>query len=650
MTVDSLAEGSSSSTPLCRPPLTIIYSSATGTAQDLAHRISRLGLRHHFPVDILPFDLNITPAYLSQLSTPVIFLIATAGNGSFPTISEPSWQQLLSTHLSLNSTLKAMKFAIFGLGDSSYPRFCWPERMLRKRLIDLGAEEIAEKGEGDEQHYFGIEGTFQPFLEQLMQSLDEKYPLPDNGLQVLADDAPLPPSLELRFLDEHEDGQQASSSRILNGSRQTSNGDGSSSQSTSEHSDLRWLRLSKNDRLTSDSHWQDVRLLEFEIPNDTEPDLQYEAGDIAALRPCNDSEMVDALLHRMNWSAHRNRPVALYNRQGERVTLPPTTSPDEPLTLHTYIKYHTSPFSPLRPSLFPLLRPFTPKDHIEYEKLTEFSTPGEGYEDAMEYGVKTRRTIYEVLEEFKSIQFDPRYIPEIFANGSSNDGMRQREFSIASSRVTCARKFSLVVAIVEYQTRIKEKRRGVATKWISSLELESIIPVKFKPSSLLKLPHDPSIPIIAIGPGTGMAPIRSLVHERLSQPNYGPMKIFLGCRSYPHEDALLHTEWTQLCTQYPAVQVHWASSRTDPNTGKPRPNGQKEYVQDLIIQHSNTIWELIEDGAVIYISGSSGAMPTAVRRAFENVIEKETGLDEDQAKRFVDRLESCARWREECWS
>lgn len=142
-----------------KPPplhLTILYASATGTAEDLAQRVSRLALRHRFAVQVLSFAaLSLDELIKIALQGPLVFLVATAGNGSFPPDCEPLWQSLLSTQLIPGQTLDKMSFSIFGLGDSSYPRFCWPERMLRKRLVDLGAKEVAERGEGDEQHYLG---------------------------------------------------------------------------------------------------------------------------------------------------------------------------------------------------------------------------------------------------------------------------------------------------------------------------------------------------------------------------------------------------------------------------------------------------------------------------------------------------------------
>lgn len=298
-------------------------------------------------------------------------------------------------------------------------------------------------------HSCSIEGTFQPFLSELFGLLDERHPLPE-GLQVLPDDAVMPPTFELRFLDEENHGESngiGKASLQSNGTEaHATNGVGhrehsfASSSSTFTNSDVRWLRTVKNERITSPDHWQDVRRLEFTLPDLDEVDLKYEAGDIATLRPANDAVMVDALIARMGWSQHRDRPVGLFDRQGRRIQLPPLSKPltdagvvEGTMTLHSYLVNHTSPFSPLRPSLFPLLRPFSPKGHLEREKLDEFCTPGDGYEDAMEYGVRTRRTIAEVLDEFQSVQFEPRWAAEVFGGGNEEGegGMREREFSIA---------------------------------------------------------------------------------------------------------------------------------------------------------------------------------------------------------------------------
>lgn len=630
-TTNGDADAVPSSSPQ-RPHIHIFYASATGTAQDLAYRVSRLAQRHHYRVHLASIE-DLTLEQLQRDVETAVFLIATAGNGSFPPSADRLWKRLLSTSLPLFQTLAQLRFAIFGLGDSSYPRFCWPERMFRKRLIDLGADEI-HRGEGDEQHYLGLDGTFQPFLSELFAKFVQLHPLPQ-CLHVLPDDAALPPSLELRLVKQ--DGDVL---RVTTKVRSNING-------------TRWLRLTRNERLTTPNHFQDVRLLEFEVPSDSEPDLGYQAGDIAALRPVNNTDQCLALLERMGWTEHKDDLVQVWNSLAQHVIeLPavhPPPAPSSP-TLLEYLQYHVNPFAPLRPSFFPLIRPFATSD-LERQKLDEFCTPGDGYDEAMEYAVRPRRTVWEVLEEFRSVK-----IPLDRAAEALGGEMREREFSIASAPSIHPRKIQLIVAIVEYRTRIRELRRGVATRWLASLDPHiaevPLIPVTFRTSHTLRLPPTPTTPIIAIGPGTGVAPLRGLILERIARDgsNCGNAinHIFLGCRSV-NDDRLLAKEWQQLADAG-KVSVRWAISRTDAD-GRPRDKGEKEYVQDVLLRHGEELWNLLLRGAWIYICGSSSKMPESVRSAFVAIIEEEGGLERDQAERFItERLENAGRWKEECWS
>jgi len=65
------------------------------------------------------------------------------------------WNMLLRSDLP-SDFLDDMRFAVFGLGDSAYEKFCWPAKKLSRRLVGLGATQICQRGEGDDQHHFGL--------------------------------------------------------------------------------------------------------------------------------------------------------------------------------------------------------------------------------------------------------------------------------------------------------------------------------------------------------------------------------------------------------------------------------------------------------------------------------------------------------------
>lgn len=66
----------------------------------------------------------------------------------------PLWNMLLRSDLP-EDLFEDLSFAVFGLGDTAYEKFCWPAKLLTRRLSALGATEVCNRGEGDEQHHLG---------------------------------------------------------------------------------------------------------------------------------------------------------------------------------------------------------------------------------------------------------------------------------------------------------------------------------------------------------------------------------------------------------------------------------------------------------------------------------------------------------------
>ena len=84
----------------------------------------------------------------------VLFAVSTTGTGREPRAMTMLWQMLLRADLP-EDLFEDLMFAVFALGDSYYEKFCWPGKLLSRRLMQLGAEEICSRGEGDEQHHLG---------------------------------------------------------------------------------------------------------------------------------------------------------------------------------------------------------------------------------------------------------------------------------------------------------------------------------------------------------------------------------------------------------------------------------------------------------------------------------------------------------------
>ena len=315
-----------------------------------------------------------------------------------------------------------------------------------------------------------------------------------------------------------------------------------------------------------------------------------------------------------------------------------------------------------RRSFFALLRHFA-QDDMEREKLEEFLTE-EGavsihpqiqfplspptqqntnttlQDDLYEYCQKPHRRIHEVLSEFLSVRIPRAYIFDLFPP------LRPRQFSIASSSRAHPRRIHLCVAIVNYRTMLKVPRRGVCTTWLLALKPGDTLQIGLQ-KGFIALPTDPATPLICVGPGTGVAPMRAVIQERLQADpgaaHSDTLALYFGCRSEV-KDHHYGAEWRALAAE--GKLAYRAAFSRDGPVGQAR-----TYVQDLIRADAKRMWELVGTrGAWVYISGSSNKMPAAVRAAIAHAVQTEGGRPEEEAKEYVAQMEREGRLVEECWS
>ncbi|KAK3323626.1 hypothetical protein B0T19DRAFT_210422 [Cercophora scortea] len=174
----------------------ILYGSETGNAQEIATELSIMARRLHFRTAVDEMDsFKLTDLLAHQL---VVFVTSTSGQGELPKNTDKFWRNLRRQKLNSTNCLAKVNFTIFGLGDSSYPKFNWAARKLRVRLLQLAAREFFQPGEGDERHDNGIDSIWVPWFQELQDTLAREYPLPD-GLQPIPDDVQLPPRYTLRL-------------------------------------------------------------------------------------------------------------------------------------------------------------------------------------------------------------------------------------------------------------------------------------------------------------------------------------------------------------------------------------------------------------------------------------------------------------------
>lgn len=128
---------------MSRRPLTILYGSQTGCAQDLAEKIYRESKQWHFSGPVQALDAYDVQRLVEERF--VIFVCSTQGQGNEPDNMVGFWRFLLRKNLPADS-LCNLRFGVLGLGDSGYAKFNFVAKRLAKRLQQLGAVPILATG------------------------------------------------------------------------------------------------------------------------------------------------------------------------------------------------------------------------------------------------------------------------------------------------------------------------------------------------------------------------------------------------------------------------------------------------------------------------------------------------------------------------
>ncbi|KAJ9217136.1 hypothetical protein DTO166G4_1191 [Paecilomyces variotii] len=629
----------------------VLYGSETGNAQEVAEELGRLAERLHFSTHVA--ELNEVKADSLASYTITIIAVSTTGQGDFPANARSFWRTLLLKRLP-PTFLQGVNFALFGLGDSSYPKFNWASRKLYKRLLQLGANEIYPSGEADQQHPEGLEATFLPWCSDLRKHLLDEYPLP-SGQQPIPDDVPLPPKWileeqsnpsvfkepDVKIVSGVENDEYPGLYRLDHDERPIPN--------------TFTAKLTQNRRVTPSKHWQDVRHISLTVPES----MKYDPGDMISIMPKNFPQDVDNLIKMMGWEEQADKPIKFVPGVGLRSkkNIPPAPIPYlvsfPHLTLRILLSDYLDIKSIPRRSFLSAIAHYT-NDEMHKERLLEFTKP-EYIDELWDYTTRPRRSILEVLHEFDSVKIPWQHAASVFPV------LRGRQFSIASGgelkqTPDGGTKFELLIAIVRYQTVIKKIREGVCTRYLSVLRPGSTVKVQLQRGGLNSSMKQLIGPSVLVGPGTGIAPLRAMIWEKATiakayrtenpgiDPPIGPTVLVFGGRNRA-SDYFFEEEWKQL-SETIDLKVLTAFSRDQK---------QKFYVQDVIRENFNMLFNLLHDlSGSVYICGSSGKMPQAVREALietfqhgdHSVVENYT---REQAEKYLVEMEKLGRYKQETW-
>ena len=164
------------------------------------------------------------------------------------------------------------------------------------------------------------------------------------------------------------------------------------------------------------------------------------------------------------------------------------------------------------------------------------------------------------------------------------------------------------------------------------------IPVYVQENPHFRLPAD-DVPIIMIGPGTGVAPFRAFLQEREVRAAAGRSWLFF-CERNMRSDFLYQLEWQQWLKDGVLTRLDVAFSRD---------SSEKVYVQQRMLEQAQQFYAWLEEGAHLYVCGDEKAMARDVHAALIELVSQQAGISQEAASAYVARLAAEHRFQRDVY-
>lgn len=354
-----------------------------------------------------------------------------------------------------------------------------------------------------------------------------------------------------------------------------------------------------NQRLTARASSKDVRHIELSIEGSG---IHYEPGDALGVVPRNRSADVDELLAATGFDAEAPIEVG-----GQQVAL------RDALTDHFDIGLLTA------------------RTVERYAAALDLGAIASLDESQLQQYLRGRHLIDLVVDH------PPRALDAAAFAGLLRP-LAPRLYSIASSPHASPDEIHLTVSVVEYESHGRS-RRGVVSAALADLDMDALVQVYPHRNPAFRLPADSSVPIVMIGPGTGVAPFRAFLAEREALEARGRNWLFFGDRQF-HNDFLYQAEWLAWRKRGLLTRLDVAFSRDAV---------QKTYVQHRMREQGADLYAWMEGGAHIYVCGDAAAMAPDVEQALLETIVRHGGRSDEQAREYLQQLQRERRYQKDVY-
>ncbi|KAI9473910.1 MAG: cytochrome P450 [Benjaminiella poitrasii] len=628
------------------PPITFLFGTQTGTAQDYANQLAKQAKNFGFEnVTLCEMDKwkvikdgqFVSDDQSKRLDKELVIICTATYNGQPPDSAE-QFNKFLDQKLlkeGHGSLLKGLSFAVFGLGNKNWRTYqAFPIKVINS-LEELGADQFFTSGEGDVDK--DMDSVFNEWCAHFWTHTLDNY-----GLAASESNSVVPAAastvsnqktaVKVKFI-------QPSDTEAWNVAEKNCYGEPKA-------------MLQANYELQKDNSPRSTRHIEIDISklkssvegDDDDGRLLYHAGDHLEVMPENDPSAVETVALRFGWILD-----SVFQIDQDTIS---DVSPRSlaanikgPCTIRNMLRYYADITSP--PSRAVLgcfsaqLKLVAPETAATFEKLL---MPDTNQQDLYPEFIKKYRTLMDLQVAYPQVnQLD---LGQFLA---AVPVIQPRRYSIASSPLVHPQSVHLTVGVVD--DVVNEKHYfGLASHFLKQGTEGHMLRASLKSSkNTFSLPKDPRVPLILIAAGTGFAPFRGFLQERKAHmeggQEVGKVVLFFGCRRND-QDYIYEKELQEYVQDGVLSKLHVAFSRSIEES-------PKKYVQHEILSNAAEVWHMLypREGlpAAVYICGS-GAMSRDVRRTFCTMATSfGMASDNEEAEKVIDQLMDDKRYLCDVW-
>jgi cytochrome P450/NADPH-cytochrome P450 reductase len=576
----------------------VLYGSNLGTAEELATRVADLAEVNGFATRLSCLD-----DFVDKLPKEGCVVIFCASYNGAPPDNATQFVNWLRDDMQKDA-LSGVNYAVFGCGNSDWAAtYQSIPRLIDQQLAAHGARSVYARGEGDARS--DLDGQFEHWFAQMAPAAVKAFGL-DSTFSRSADDEPLyrvepvAPTVANAIAAL---GGTAPMKVLVNSELQNRSGPNASERST--------------------------RHIEVELP----PGAAYRVGDHLSVVPRNDPALVDAVARRFGFLPADQ--IRLQVAEGRRAQLPVGDAVSIGRLLTDFVELQQVATRKQIQIMSEHTRCPVTKPKL-LDLIGEDTASTERYREQI---LARRKSVFDLLEEYPACELPFHVYLEMLSL------LAPRYYSISSSPAGEPARCSITVGVVEGPASSgRGLYKGACSNFLASRRLGETIQATLRETKAgFRLPEDTMVPIIMIGPGTGLAPFRGFLQERASRKAkgaaLGPAMLFFGCR-HPEQDFLYAEE----------LKAFAADGVADLYTAFSRADGKKTYVQHLIAQEKDKVWRLIEQGAIVFVCGDGSKMEPDVKAALVAIYRERTNANADAGARWIEELGAKNRYVLDVWA